>query len=192
MRQTPVKPSGAVRTVPLKSLKSDPRNANKGTPRGTALLEKSLSEFGAGRSILLDKNGVVLAGNKTWEQAGALGFTDVMIVSSDGKKLIAVQRTDVDIRTKRGKALAVSDNRAGELNLEWDAEVLAELDKEIDLSGMFSEKELVKFLATPSDGESKSLPEGFGIMIEGISEAQQIELLERLTEEGLTCRALTF
>ena len=44
---------------------SDSRNANKGTERGLALLDKSLRQYGAGRSILVDKNGRVIAGNKT-------------------------------------------------------------------------------------------------------------------------------
>ena len=48
--------NGHARTVSLKSLKPDPKNANVGTERGSALLEKSLREYGAGRSILLDNH----------------------------------------------------------------------------------------------------------------------------------------
>jgi len=39
-------------------------NANRGTERGTSALESSLELYGAGRSILLDKNGIIIAGNK--------------------------------------------------------------------------------------------------------------------------------
>ena len=35
-------------------LQIDPRNANRGTPRGRALLESSLREYGAGRAVLTD------------------------------------------------------------------------------------------------------------------------------------------
>ena len=47
----------------ITDLKFDPQNANKGTDRGRKALAASLSEFGAGRSILVDKHGSVIAGN---------------------------------------------------------------------------------------------------------------------------------
>ena len=40
----------------IDSLVPDNRNYNKGTQYGQRLIEKSLSEFGAGRSILIDKH----------------------------------------------------------------------------------------------------------------------------------------
>ncbi len=49
----------------LSDLSPDLRNANLGTERGHAMLERSLQETGAGRSILVDKHGKVIAGNKT-------------------------------------------------------------------------------------------------------------------------------
>ena len=48
----------------LADLTPDPRNANLGTERGLAMLERSLRETGAGRSILVDRAGRVIAGNK--------------------------------------------------------------------------------------------------------------------------------
>lgn len=53
----------------VKDLIFDSHNANKGTSRGRGMLEKSLSKYGAGRSILLDKNNRIIAGNKTVEVA---------------------------------------------------------------------------------------------------------------------------
>ena len=150
--------NGHARTVSLKSLKPDSKNANVGTERGSALLEKSLREYGAGRSILLDKNGVIIGGNKTWEQAGELGFEEVIVVPSDGKKLIAVQRTDLDIKSKRGKGLALSDNRVAEVNLEWSPEILKELNESgVDLSEMWSAKELEEILG-PTELEEAPEP----------------------------------
>jgi hypothetical protein len=43
-------------TLKLTELIPDAMNANKHTQRGQHLVEKSLRELGAGRSILLDKN----------------------------------------------------------------------------------------------------------------------------------------
>jgi ParB family chromosome partitioning protein len=127
----------------IKNLTLDPKNANRGTDRGRKALTKSLELYGAGRSILVDKKGRVIAGNKTLEQAIASGHKDVIVVKSDGKKLIAVQRTDLDLKDKRAKALAIADNRTAELDLDWNPEVLAELGKEIDLTEvMWSQEEM--------------------------------------------------
>jgi hypothetical protein len=49
----------------ISDLQPDAKNANKGTPRGNQMIEDSLREYGAGRSILLDKHGRIIAGNKT-------------------------------------------------------------------------------------------------------------------------------
>jgi hypothetical protein len=113
----------------LKDLVPDTRNANKGTERGRSMVERSLRQYGAGRSVLADKNGKLVAGNKTVDVAAELGL-EVEVVHSDGKKLIVVQRDDLDLDSKEGRELALADNRAGELDLEWDRDVLHELEDE--------------------------------------------------------------
>ena len=42
---------------------TDNRNANSGTIRGRAMVEESFARYGAGRSVLADKNGRLIAGN---------------------------------------------------------------------------------------------------------------------------------
>ena len=49
----------------LSDLIADDNNANKGTARDHEVVQESLKQFGAGRSILVDKVGRVIAGNKT-------------------------------------------------------------------------------------------------------------------------------
>jgi len=125
----------------INDLKFDRHNANLGTDRGRAALAASLKQYGAGRSILVDKKGRVIAGNKTLEQALAAGYQDVLVVKTDGKKLVVVQRTDLDLTDPKARALAVADNRVGELNLEWDPKVLADLHCEINLDAFFTTRE---------------------------------------------------
>src|SRR3990167_5216556 len=81
----------------ISDLTLDTRNANTGTERGLAMLETSLRKRGAGRSVLLDRHGRAIAGNKTIEKAIDIGFEDVIIVKTDGTKLVAVQREDLDL-----------------------------------------------------------------------------------------------
>ena len=126
----------------LTDLTPDPKNANRGTARGRAALATSLTTHGAGRSVLIDRAGRVIAGNKTVEQARALGLT-ITVVPTDGRQLVVVQRTDLDLkRDARARALAIADNRVGELDLDWDPAVLEQLRADgLDLSGLWSEDE---------------------------------------------------
>lgn len=122
----------------VSDLTPDQKNANKGTQRGRALVRKSLQDLGAGRSILADANGAVIAGNKTLEAANAAGIP-VRVVETDGSELVVVQRTDLDLSDPIGKArrLAYADNRAGQLGLDWDAQqIAADVEAGLDLSAL--------------------------------------------------------
>ena len=135
--------------VKLSEFTPDPKNANKGTERGRGMLEKSLQELGAGRSVLADKHGILIAGNKTLQTAVEAGFEDAIVVESDGTRLVIVKRTDLDLSTdEKAKQLAIADNRVGQISLEWDADVLAELAGEVDLSGLFFPDELANLMPT--------------------------------------------
>ena len=48
-----------------------------------AALAQSLRSLGAGRSIVLDRHGRIIAGNKTAEQAKALGLR-LRVITTDG------------------------------------------------------------------------------------------------------------
>lgn len=135
-----------VRKGKLSDLTPDRRNANKGTKRGLGALDHSLRQYGAGRSILVDKNGNIIAGNKTAERAADIGLDDVIIVQTDGKQIVAVQRTDLDLETDpAARELAIADNRVGQLDLEWEpAELQIELEQGINLSPFFTDEELEK------------------------------------------------
>lgn len=58
----------------IKDLIPDDKNFNRGSEFGNSLIEKSIRKFGLGRSILIDKNNRIIAGNKTVENAGAIGL----------------------------------------------------------------------------------------------------------------------
>ena len=108
----------------IADLIQDDRNLNKGTEEGRKLIEKSLRKFGAGWSVLIDKNNRIIAGNKTHENAEAIGMDDVIIVETDGRKLVAVKRTDIDLDSPEGREMALADNATVKVDLEWDTEQL--------------------------------------------------------------------
>ena len=149
-------PSVKERTRPhlrIVDLVSDPRNANKGTARGRDALAQSLRTYGAGRAVLIDRHGCVIAGNKTVEEAKRLHIP-LRVVKTDGQHLIAVQRQDLDLKTDaRAQALAIADNRVGELDLEWDVDMLKQLHAGgLDLSAFWTESEFAALFAEVKTG----------------------------------------
>lgn len=107
-------------------LTPDPKNARRHTPRNVGMIESSIQRDGFGRSILLASDGTIIAGNATVDAAGSAGLDDVIVVESDGTKVVAVKRTDVAADSPAFHRLAVADNRTAEL-AEWDAAILTGL-----------------------------------------------------------------
>lgn len=101
---------------------------------------------------------MIIAGNKTVENAAAIGLEDVTVVQTDGKRIVAVQRMDLDLEADpMARELAIADNRSGDLNMAWDPDVLKDLAGEIDLSPFFTDKELKEIGALT--GPTPEVPE---------------------------------
>jgi hypothetical protein len=118
----------------IKDLNFDTKNANKHTEKGMRLLEKSLSKLGAGRSILLDKDNNIIAGNGVIEVAGQIGLENIKIIETDGNEIIAVKRKDVSLNSKKGRELALADNQTAKVGIDFDFEVIDNLANEFDLN----------------------------------------------------------
>ena len=108
--------------VKIADLKFDPENARVRTAKGEAMIQESLRQVGAARSIVIDGNGTILAGNGTVEAAGQIGIDNVVIVEASGDEIIAVRRKGLTDEQK--KKLAYYDNRTGD-EAEWDMEQVA-------------------------------------------------------------------
>ena len=141
-------------TDSIKSLVSDPKNARKRTDRSAALIQDSLKQFGAARSIVIDENNRILAGNGTVEGAKAAGIENLRVIETDGKEIIAVKRTGLSEEEKVGLALA--DNRTSDLS-EWDAHMLQKLSDNHDISDWFESEELQDLGVEPPDFDPASL-----------------------------------
>lgn len=152
----------------IKDLTPDPNNARRHNPRNVGMLEKSLNEVGAARSIVVDEDGVILAGNATIEAAAQAGIDRVRVVEASGDEIIAVMRRGLTDEQKT--KLALYDNRVAEL-ADWEPGVLAALATDFDLSGLFTVDELTElslpslpeaggggdeFDATPEDGPTRT------------------------------------
>lgn len=111
----------------------DDRNANKHSEFGMARLEKGIRENGLGRSILISSDNKIIAGNGVTELAGSIGLNDVQIVNSDGRKIVAVRRTDIKSGTKEFYNMALSDNIIAKENIVMDAEVVDAICEEYEI-----------------------------------------------------------
>ena len=159
-----------VRDAKLSEFQPDDRNANQGTERGRYMLETSLERVGAGRGIVVDKHGKVIAGNKTQEVAIAQGIEDAIVVETDGTRLVVTKRTDLDLDdpdpNNLARQYAYLDNRAGEVGLSWDAgQLQLDLEGGFDFDAMFRDFELDVVLGTEPGGDDwadafDSLPDG--------------------------------
>lgn len=114
----------------ISDLKFDDKNFNKHTQHGMGLLEKSLRENGAGRSILIDKDNNIIAGNGIVEAAGSIGMDKVKIVEVKGDELVAVKRTDISLNSRKGREMALADNATAAEDLSWDNDAIADASEE--------------------------------------------------------------
>lgn len=125
-------------TSRIDQLKPDPRNARRHNARNIDLIAGALEDVGAARSIVIDEDNQILAGNATVAAAARAGFERVRVVEAAGDELIAVRRAGLTPAQKT--RLALYDNRAAEL-ADWDTDVLRELDVAIDLSDFWTTAE---------------------------------------------------
>jgi hypothetical protein len=121
-------------------IKFDKRNYRKHSDSNKRKIKKSLQECGAGRSVLIDADDTLIAGNGVFEQAQAIGIP-TRVIETDGTELVVVKRTDLRTDDNKRKLLAMADNATSD-NVEWEddllnddfgLDVLADWDINIDL-----------------------------------------------------------
>ena len=166
-------------TIDIETLIQDQHNFNRGTEEGGRLMEKSLKELGAGRSILIDKDGNIIAGNKTQLAAIKAGIKKVRVIESDGTELIAVKRTDVEIDSKQGRELALADNLTTQINLSWDN---AELTQVADEKGI----ELQDWGIDPEgfEGTEQKTPTNSELDVDGFEDKVKMTLAFTIEEHA--------
>lgn len=160
MKRNPKNGNGQGKIEHIKDLLPDPHNARRHNPANIGMIGDALQEVGAARSIVIDEDGVILAGNGVIEAAAERGIHKVQVIDTDGETIIAVRRSGLTARQK--KRLALFDNRTGEMSdfnqaeidllLADDAEILKGLLMDVpdfepvgvDQQGRLDEKAKVK------------------------------------------------
>lgn len=158
----------AVEVISIEDLALDQANLREHDERNSTGIESSLKRFGAGRSIVLDSNGVVRAGNGTVEAARRAGIRDVLVIDPKPGQLVAVRRKDWS--PTEATAYAIADNRLTDLskfNSTDLASTLSALQSEdFDLTAVgFNNAEvdaLLEGLASEALGEEIPVSDGLG------------------------------
>lgn len=105
-------------------IKFDKRNYRKHDEANRRLIKNSLKDLGTGRSIVIDNDGEIIAGNGVYAEAKSLKIP-TKIIETDGKELIVVKRTDLSTEDLKRKQLAVMDNSTSDSS-EFDMALLKE------------------------------------------------------------------
>jgi len=192
-------PNSTSQTVNINDLTSDAANVRKRDDRARSALSNSIKQFGPARSIVIDADDIVRAGNGTLEQAKAAGITKVRVIESDGSELIAVKRSDMT--GSDAVAYAIADNRISDLST-FDDEALAQqlqavaTECSIEAIG-FNDDELADMLsAITNDAEAAEpvrLDIGevtYRVIVMVANEHQQAELITDLEQRGFECQPL--
>lgn len=165
----------------MDEIKFDKRNYRKHSEENKKVIRKSLEELGAGRSVLLDNEGSLIAGNGVYEQAKKLGIP-VRVIETNGSELIAVKRTDLATDDEKRRKLALADNAASDLS-EWDVPAL-QTDWTKEALAEFGLK--IKFHQLDENGEYEDTGGG-------ITEYEKAQILSVEDEYVLiTCKADEF
>jgi ParB-like chromosome segregation protein Spo0J len=162
-----------VEIVALSSLVADPANVRLHPEKNLEAIKGSLKKFGQQKPIVVDKDGIVVAGNGTLAAARALGW-----------ETVAVVRTGLEGVDK--VAFAIADNRTGEL-AEWsDPALVGVLDSlkavEFDVSAIgFSDADIAALTCETAGGDS---PEKYAVTVTLDDAAAQQDLFLELRDRG--------
>lgn len=106
----------------IKDLKQDSHNYRKHNDRNRELIKKSVDECGLGRSVVIDSENCIVAGNGLVSTLDK--NTKVKVIETDGSELVVVKRTDLKTDDEKRKKLAIMDNSTSDTS-EFDLELLS-------------------------------------------------------------------
>lgn len=113
-------------------LKFDHKNYRKHSDKNRNLIKKSISEAGLGRSIVIDADDEIIAGNGLVSQLDKK--TPLRVIETTGDELVVVKRTDLKHGDAKRDALAIYDNSTSDTS-EFDIELLKTDFSDAELAG---------------------------------------------------------
>jgi hypothetical protein len=192
--------------MPLPLIEAAPRNPKRHDAAG---IRVSIERHGVAELPLLDeRTGRLVAGHGRCDQLAAMHRAgqdppDGVQVGADGIWLVPVLRGWASRSDAEAEAYVVASNKLT-MNGGWDTTELPDILTDLAQQGLlgltgFDEDELAKLLDGGASGDS--LPEEgdadvddvdptWGVVVICRSEQEQVDLLQRMADEGRTVKAL--
>jgi len=111
-----------VETIDIDSITFDPNNYRDHPEDNLAIITNSIQDLGFARSIVVDENNQLIAGEGATRGSLSAGLKKVLIIDAEGDQVVAVRRKNLTPEQK--ERLKIVDNRAGETS-EWNTQRLA-------------------------------------------------------------------
>lgn len=181
---------GAVRDADLSELIPDNKNFNRHTEFGMQCLEKSIRANKFGRSVLVDKDNRIIAGNGVVETAAAIGETKIKIVETTGDELVVVKRTDLSLDSKAGREMALADNSVAAVDLDWNED---EIQKAVEDFNIDAEKYGHKLDIPQGDADLQaedSKKQQYRLQVDFTDEESMREVFQYLLQKGCDVKIL--
>ncbi len=163
------------------------KNPRKIPDKAVQKVAASIKEFGFQQPIVVDKDGVIIVGHTRLKAAEHLGLSQVPVIIA-GK-----------LTSKQVRAYRIADNRLSQETGWFEPDLISELtmlgeedDYDLSFTG-FEVNELTKLfgetLIEAGDQKTGEIEQKFNVVVTCKDDEQQRELIERLTQEGLTVKA---
>ena len=168
-----------VKEISVAQIKPYPHNPRK-NEAAVEPVAASIKAFGFKVPIVLDKDGVIVAGHTRLEAAKRLGLDKVPCVVAD------------DLTPEQVKTFRLADNKTAEM-ASWDVEMLADelADiSEFDMREFGFDGDTAKDDAK-QDNDKDVFKERLQIIVDCSSEDDMEEKFSRITELGIECRIST-
>ncbi|MCW2404580.1 DNA modification methylase [Sphingobium sp. B1D7B] len=156
----PIRGDGLIRSLkvelrPVAAVRPAPRNARTHSEKQISQIASSIRQFGFTNPIIVDDEGVIVAGHGRYAAAKLLALPDVPVVPIS------------DLSAAELRAYALADNRIAQ-NAGWDEDVLRiefdelnalELSFDLEITG-FSTTEIDQLMVmTPQDAKLEKMPQ---------------------------------
>jgi ParB-like chromosome segregation protein Spo0J len=180
-----IKLAKSVKIKKISSLKFSENNARIHGQKQISDIASSIKTFGFTNPVLINQEGVIIAGHGRVEAAKSIGLLEVPTIEID--YLTEAQR----------RALVIADNKIA-LDASWDTEQLAsemfwltEEGFDLDTAGLSSLLEDEQPEGQEKDHETPAgYSEQFAVIVYCDTEEQQAKTYEKLTDKGYEVRVV--
>lgn len=158
----------------LQPYENNPRKNDNAVP----YVAESIKRYGFKNPIIIDKDGVIVAGHTRYLASIELGLDKVPCIIAD------------DLTEEEIKEFRLVDNKTSEF-AGWDFDMLADELQELDFDAGIFGFELNIEDDDPADIKEVEYHENISVVIECDNDEEAEEIFMKLTEEGYKCRIST-